>query len=384
MSETEYTENGELYPIMIEGLTEKEAAEYKQILGRFLESYKKSDGEQQEFQWLKEQLREELPEKTDQEIEEIKTEIVTSIQEYDNNLKDLNENLDKGKTKESWFAETVMNGSSIAATAEYGQYLQLVSETIENANELMIDTVMTNKYEFSQCKNLDGFIAEQYHVNMFNMKAAIEKSNIRARVLKPLPGEKYGKNSVDIVLENIKTGKRVHQYQSKFGKDAKSTIALLKQGDYNNQRFIVPTEQVSEVSKAFPNKTVTDHLGGTDKVKITSKPLTKQEVKQHQKQVQKKGSEPQVGYGNLNNKYLAKELGGNAAKSGGKALLVCAEVELAAKTLNGEQIEGDELVENALKTGMDAGVKAAASGALTVAVLIVLLGVLACHFLLIH
>ena len=159
MSETEYTENGELYPIMIEGLTEKEAAEYKQILGRFLESYKKSDGEQQEFQWLKEQLREELPEKTDQEIEEIKTEIVTSIQEYDNNLKDLNENLDKGKTKESWFAETVMNGSSIAATAEYGQYLQLVSETIENANELMIDTVMTNKYEFSQCKNLDGFIA---------------------------------------------------------------------------------------------------------------------------------------------------------------------------------------------------------------------------------
>ena len=81
MSETEYTENGELYPIMIEGLTEKEAAEYKQILGRFLESYKKSDGEQQEFQWLKEQLREELPEKTDQEIEEIKTEIVTSIQE---------------------------------------------------------------------------------------------------------------------------------------------------------------------------------------------------------------------------------------------------------------------------------------------------------------
>ena len=304
MSETEYTENGELYPIMIEGLTEKEAAEYKQILGRFLESYKKSDGEQQEFQWLKEQLREELPEKTDQEIEEIKTEIVTSIQEYDNNLKDLNENLDKGKTKESWFAETVMNGSSIAATAEYGQYLQLVSETIENANELMIDTVMTNKYEFSQCKNLDGFIAEQYHVNMFNMKAAIEKSNIRARVLKPLPGEKYGKNSVDIVLENIKTGKRVHQYQSKFGKDAKSTIALLKQGDYNNQRFIVPTEQ----------------------------------------------------------------LGGNAAKSGGKALLVCAGVELAAKTLNGEQIEGDELVENALKTGMDAGVKAAASGALTVAV----------------
>lgn len=95
MSETEYTENGELYPIMIEGLTEKEAAEYKQILGRFLESYKKSDGEQQEFQWLKEQLREELPEKTDQEIEEIKTEIVTSIQEYDNNLKDLKRVSDK-------------------------------------------------------------------------------------------------------------------------------------------------------------------------------------------------------------------------------------------------------------------------------------------------
>ena len=49
MSETEYTENGELYPIMIEGLTEKEAAEYKQILGRFSESYKRVMGSNRNF-----------------------------------------------------------------------------------------------------------------------------------------------------------------------------------------------------------------------------------------------------------------------------------------------------------------------------------------------
>ena len=36
---------------------------------------------------VKKRTVEELPEKTDQEIEEIKTKFVTSIQEYDNNLK---------------------------------------------------------------------------------------------------------------------------------------------------------------------------------------------------------------------------------------------------------------------------------------------------------
>lgn len=45
----------------------------------------------------------------------------------------------------------------------------------------------------NQNPNLDGFIAEQYHVNSFNMEAAAQGSGLRAEVQPLKPGETYTK-----------------------------------------------------------------------------------------------------------------------------------------------------------------------------------------------
>ena len=56
------------------------------------------------------------------------------------------------------------------------------------------------------------------HVAVFNARAAARNSCIRAYVLRPKSGEGYAKNSVDIIIKNIKT--------RKFLKDIKLNVAV--------------------------------------------------------------------------------------------------------------------------------------------------------------
>ena len=265
--------------IEIDGLTEAESEKIREFWERFLKAYKESGEEQKEFEWLKCQLQEELPDKTEEEIQAIKEEIVESIREYDSDLQDMTENIEKGRTKERWFADRLEDAAKGVAVNDYGNYLEQINTTMDEANRQMMRTVLRQDGEVSECLNLDGFIAEQYHVNNFNAKAALQNSPFRAEVCTPGPGETYGKNSYDVRIWNTETKQIVHQYQFKFGKDAKATIELLKKGVYANQRYLVPAEQVMEVQEAFPTKTVTDHLGGTEKVDVISEALSKKQVK---------------------------------------------------------------------------------------------------------
>ena len=65
--------------ITVDGLTEKEAAEVRDTLKRFIKAYRDSGEEQETFEWLERQLKEELPEKPEEEIHAMKEEIVESV-----------------------------------------------------------------------------------------------------------------------------------------------------------------------------------------------------------------------------------------------------------------------------------------------------------------
>lgn len=361
----EKEEQEERETLEVEGLTEEEAEKVKEIFQRFIKAYKESGEDRQEFIWLEKQLKEELPEKSEEEIQEMKEDIIDAIREYDKDLEDLTEKSERGVSKERWFADYLEEGAKGVAVNHYGNYLNEINETMTMANQQMFDKVMRADGGVKECLNLDGFIAEQHQVNSFNAEAALRKSDFYAEI--PKEGEAFGKNSFDVVIRSRKEKGIIHQYQFKFGKDAKATEQLLKSGNYNNQRFVVPSEQVEEVQKAFPGKSVTDHIGGTDKVDICSKPLTKEEVKRLQAEAQETGKVPRTDWNIYNSRELAMNLGKQAGVAGVQAALVTTGIDLAAKVARGEQIEGGEVVETALKTGADTGVKAAAGGALTVA-----------------
>lgn len=357
---------------VMDGMTLQEAQQMQRLLTKFVKSYSHKEPSVSDKDWLKAQFHEELPDLSNDETEKMAQEATDSVCEYNSNLKSIKAAAAKGKSKEQWMAEKVANAATGVSVIQHGEYLNQVNQTLTNANAQMLRTVLTNSGEISQAYNLDGFIAEQHHVNSFNANAALSKSKFFAEVKVPEPGETYGKNSFDIVIRDSTNPKAVavHQYQVKYGSDAQATIQMLREhGEvtkYSNQQIVVPPEQVEAVQKAFPGKTVVAEIGGTDKVPVKSTPLSKEQAKDLQREVQNEHTVPSTDWNSFKVKDLAIQIGRNAGMVGVQVAAITAGFSLAEQAIRGEDIDVEETVQLALKTGVDAGVKTAVTGALKV------------------
>lgn len=353
----------ELQAPSLDGLSEEEAKKFKEIFDRFIASYKEKAPDVSLEDWLTECFEKELPDIGSEEARKLSQETITTVKKYDSDLNDLKAAASKGKTSESWLAGKLQEASAGMAVAEYGRKLAQVDSALQLSNEQMHRTILRMDGEVSQALNLDGFIAEQTHVNRFNQMAALKGEAYRAEVC--LPDGAYKKNSVDLVIKDA-SGKIVQKYQVKYGADAKTTIEMLKRGHYDNQRILVPPDQVAEVQAAFPGKTVVSEIGGGD-IPISSEAVSKETVKQLQEEAQKKGILPEDTWNTYNTREVALQLGKNAAVAGIQGAAIGTGFYLAQKLFSGEDIDPDETIQNALETGADAGIKSATAGALTVA-----------------
>lgn len=353
--------------IVIEGFDNKSANELSVILKRFLNSYSNKEKHISDRQWLKNQFKIELPELSNNEAEKLSEECFDEIENFDKNLKSINDTIENGGTKEGWFSKKVQDASIGQSINEYGNYLNSIDNSIKNSNAQMLRVVTNMDGSINQNMNLDGFMAEQHHVNSFNMNAKLNGSNYKAEVLVPKAGETYGKNSFDVVIRD-NNDKIVHQYQMKYGAKAQDTIRMIKNGNYNNQRLVVPTEQLDEVRKAFPGKSIDSSIGGTDKIKIASKSLGKHEAKEMQLSVQQEGTITKEDWNHFKTKELTVNIAKNAGVAGIQAAVITTGFDMARSAISGEKFDTDETIELALRTGTDAGIKAAATGAVKVGV----------------
>lgn len=259
-------------------LTPAEAQAVFKIQKEFLSSYAASKDKMTVAEWLVAELQSQLSDKSIAEIKEISSEIIEALTVTEKMKKSEEEALAKGRDKDSWFASTILQHVSQMATQDSAIYLEQLDTAVKEANTAMKEAMTTKSSGYikpSMNPNLDGYIAEQYHVNSFNMDAVAKGSGLRAEVQPLKPGQTYTKNGFDVVIKDAQ-GRRIHQYQLKYGKTAKDTIRMNKKGDYSNQILLVPEEQVEEVKKALPNKTVTSTISDG---KVSSKPLTKAEAK---------------------------------------------------------------------------------------------------------
>jgi len=211
------------------------------------------------------------------------------------------------------------------------------------------------------CRNLDGFIAEQYHAATFNMDAALKKSDLRAIARIPEPGEIYTKNSVDIVVKDkFGSGSIKGRWQSKYGTNGIATGKLFNHGDCRGQQKLVPKGHSANVQSKAVEKI---SCGG-----VESKPFSKEEAQKMQFNAQKNGKMPQVSWNEYNTRQLAINIGKNAGVTGIGAAGLSIGLNVAYKAISGEKIEADEVLETAIETGIDTGVKCAATGALIASV----------------
>lgn len=161
---------------------------------------------------------------------------------------------------------------------------------------------------------------------------------------------------MDVVIVDGE-GKIVKRYQCKYGQDSHATGEMFEKGDYRGQGKLIPDGQ--EIEKKSSN--VIEAPDGT-----TSKPLSKEKAKQMQEEAQS-GNWSELNWNEYQVKDLAMGIGKQAGAAALQGAVIGAGMTVAQKVWNGEEIDGQEVVEAALTGGADFGVKAATAGALKVA-----------------
>ncbi len=308
-----------------------------------------------EEQCLEMELKKQLPEKTEDELVDIKQEIIATLDVQEEKKISLEKSLAMGRSKESWFAKEVNACTAHMTGQEAAKYLQNLDAALEKANTDMLDSIMTKSGDINNNPQLDGFIAEQEHVNTFNLKAESTGSDYRAEVLKPKDGQ-YSKNSVDIVIKD-KDGNIVNRYQSKYCKDSQRTADSFEKGNYRGQQKLIPEEQ--EIARK--HTTVLKAPDGT-----TSKPLSKERAKELQEEAQS-GKWQKKDYNEYEMRDLAMGLGKEAGKAGVMGFALGGVSSAILSSMNNKHIDGEKVVTDALVSGADKSAKVAVAGALKIA-----------------
>lgn len=344
---------------VIQGLTQEECEALKPIVKDFVKTYAENKDMPVE-DWLAPKLQVYFPEKSPEEIQEMTKEIIDSLKVSEEKKASLIKAVKSGRTKESWFASEVEKATSGMSMNSVKSYLQDLDNAVEKANQIFLEeTIHTNAGTINQSYNLDGFIAEQYHAQSFNLNAEAAGSPYRAKVLQP-DGKGYSKNGVDLVVIDTRTGKIAKRYQAKYYKNAKATAEVFKKNHYPGQQKLVPSDQINDIDVK-----ATDVIEAPDGIK--SNPLTKSRAEQMRDEAQS-GNWNDLNWGEYKIKHLAQGIGKQAGYAAIQGVVIGAGLDLAQKVWNGEDVKGEEVVETALKSGADFGVKSAAAGAIKVGV----------------
>ena len=221
----------------------------------------------------------EILEKVANEIEEAEIidtkEVIEDMKEASNILSQYNEAMiyETASIKEPQLVANVLSANSV------NNYVDTVNNAIDSANKTLMESVTTKTGNINQNPNLDGFIFEEHHAGTFNIDATVKQKPYHAEALKPEIGETYGKNSIDLIIED--TGKYVKKYSAKAYKNAnesaKAFYDKVKGYKYKFQSKLVPTDQVGDIANSV------------DKIKydnVESKGITKAEVKDIQNDLQ--------------------------------------------------------------------------------------------------
>ncbi len=359
--ETDLLIDEEYSPILIPD----ECKELKPIVKDFIGAYIKHKAEENENspqentkKWLSEKLQSYLPEKDSDEIKNITEEIISTINVSEQKKAELNAHISQGRPVDSWFENEAKKATSSMSVQQASKYLSDLDNAVNSANEALHRTITTTAGAISQSNALDGFIAEQYHAQTFNMNAEATGSPYRAKVLEP-NGKGFAKNSVDIVILDAE-GNTVRRYQSKYYSNSKATARAFESGDYRGQQKLVPEGQEGKIVKKCT--TVIEAPDGT-----TSNPLSKEKAQQFRDEAQS-GKWNDWNWDNYKNKDLVKGIGKQAGYAALQGAAIGVGFDIAKKLWDGEEIKGEEVVETAIMGGADFGVKAATAGALKVGV----------------
>ena len=385
----------------------------EKIIQKFLKSYAENEKSQDKKDlktWLVFELQNELPNKKEEDIEKIATELISGIEIYYTKKKEVEKYQSVGITNGDYVGNEILekvadeieeaeivdtkeviedmkevsnilsqyNEAMIYETAaikeaqlvanvlsanSVNNYVDSVNTAIDNANKTIIESITTKAGTINQNPNLDGFIFEEYHAGTFNIDATVKGKTYQAKVLKPEIGETYEKNSIDLIIED--SGKYVKKYSAKAYKNAKESAKAFYDKitgyKYKFQSKLVPTDQTKEI------------VNSVDKIKfdnVESKGITKTEIKNIQSELQSGNKKTDIFSfkKDVNTISISKQIGKQAMVNGTIGLAIGMAANIGTKIIQGKEVEVEEVIETGIKTGESIGLSTAVAGGIKVAV----------------
>lgn len=287
-------------------------------------------------------------------------EVVTSVVRFNDSASSLQGHLARGQSEASWIARELEKGAGVSGSLGVGQYATRIDVALAEATAGARVMITNNNGDISFSPNLDGFIAEQHHVDTFNIDAVTKGSEYRAKVV-----NSNGLNSVDIVIVDGQ-GNVVHEYQSKYGSDAKATEQLFKRGEYGEQKRLVPEGQGKDIA----NSTEVVEIDG-----VHSEPLSKEQALEWQRKAREEAEARQYEWSDTNRINVGKQIGKQALVGASIAAGLHGVRILARRTWNAlmgkenppASVDLSDFVTSSLSSTAQVFTQVAVSGALVVA-----------------
>lgn len=330
------------------------------ILKDFLQSYAEKDNSVSNKDWLKQKLAEKAVDMTQEALEKYAQELVGGVESYSGTLDSLNTAAAEGKTAETWLEDKVKESGKTLSNGE----IAAVDEALKSSNTRLLREMKAEENLKTTAKTAESLTAEQMCIDDFNKNAAKENSRYEASVDNASVASVYGRNLFDVVIKDKFTGKKLENYQIKYGDTVAETIDMIAASDAAGQKFVVPQEMLDEVKKALPGKEILSQIGGSKLVNIASNPISKALVTKCLNgdivaDVKQLTSDP---------KEVLKNIAGNAVTSGVIASGFLGGLEKLANNEPASDFNGKEIIAQALASGNAEGIKVAAAGALATCV----------------
>lgn len=340
---------------------EKITNNFNPIFKDFLQSYLEKDVGTSDKDWLKNKLKQESLNLTDEALDQLSSELAGGVVSFNETLASIDNSRKQGQKAEAWLATKAEESTKNVTVDE----LQAVEGFLQGSNDRLLRSLKAAEQVKSIAKTSVEVVAEQILLDDFNRSSADSNARYEAAIDEASANSVYGRNFFDLVVKDKFTGKPLEHYQVMFGKTVQETIDMIAAADTAGQKFIVPKEMVEEVKKALPGRAVLDRLGGSKLINLASNPLSSKIIEKCLT-----GELPSVinQISSADSGTLIKSIANNAVASGvlSSGMLDGLEKVVGKKVIN--DFGGRELLEQVLLSGNTEGIKVAASGALATCV----------------
>ncbi len=321
---------------------EEKAKQVFQIEKAFLKSYAVSQ-ELPLAQWLAQELHKQLPEKSANEVEAISSEIISALQTAEEMKASQQKAIAIGRSKESWFASKVMQATADMPISKRAEYLQSLEEAIKSANEATYKVIAAeNGSSNSASASATGAKTEAAEKRQESNSALnIGKQACHAGV--QAAATTAGRDIAQKVLNGEEIDDEVVKKAVDAGVDEAVKVAVDGATKVAEEKGWIPHEAKAEATEKRQQESGRQSNSGSSEAK------------------------PKRKENEYTLKNTALSIGRQACYAGVQNAAVAVGRDLAQKVINGEEIDGDEVVKKAVDAGVDEGVKVAVAGAIRVA-----------------